>query len=185
MPTKAEKRKEVRQARHEEFERKKIRLVEQVELEKKAKMPPKAPSFGQELMRLDCTKEDRKGCWSWGEDRNWTNDYWNKTLGPFLAGYTAKTWAAIRAEKCGSEGKQKHVSYPVSSICKEARERLVELELDDFEHIFRFRMSGEGRVYGFVPHPTFQLLWLDNKHKVYPTNLQDRGKPRLKRKRKG
>lgn len=183
MPTRAERRKEIRQAKHEDFERKKIRLVEQVEHGKQAKMPPKTPSFGQELMKLDRTIEDREGRWSWGEARDWTDEYWDKTLGPFLAEYTAKTWAAIGAEKYGSKGKKRHVSYPVASICKEAQDRLRELKLDDFEHIFRFRMSGKGRVYGLRPHPTFQLLWLDKKHKVYPTNLQDRGKPRRKRNR--
>lgn len=185
MPNKAERRKEIRQARLEEFERKKICLVEQVQLEKKAKLPPKSLSPAQELMKLDRTIEDREGHWTWGEARDWTDDFWNKALGPFIIGYTSKTWGEIWAEKWGSKGKRKHVSYPTSSICKEAQDRLIELKLDDFEQIFRFRMTGEERVYGFVPHPTFQLLWFDKKHKVFPTNVQDKGKTKRKRNRKG
>lgn len=83
-----------------------------------------------------------------------------------------KTWADIEAEttvKAGDRTDKKHKTYDQSAICQEARQRLVELELDDQDRIFRFRMSNKRRLYGFIFGITFETVWYDAEHKICPS----------------
>ena len=53
-----------------------------------------------------------------------------------------------------------------------AYQRLVDLELDDFStDLFRFRLSGKERLYGFriEAEAMFYMLWYDPHHKIYPS----------------
>lgn len=53
---------------------------------------------------------------------------------------------------------------------KEARQRLVELEYDDEDHISRLRVTSRGRLYGFRRDARFYALWWDPEHKIYPSS---------------
>lgn len=175
--SKSERRKEIKQLRQIEFDRKKVILLNKFEVSKTIPPPrKKSISYNSQLMVLDRSCEDREGKWSWGASRNWTKDYWLKDFGPYLEGYTGKKWCEIKEEKWGTQGKPRNTHYPVDVICREAQKRLEKLQLDDFEMIFRFRKDALTRVYGFVVHPSFQLVWLDLKHKIYPVDIQQRGK---------
>lgn len=123
------------------------------------------------LVEFSSSNEDRKGQWSWGVDRNWHPNPGDEHVEAFVASYhQVKTWRDVMEEKSyGKNGvKKKHVSYPVSSITKEARDRLKAIEMDDYEEIFRFRMTNLERLYGFVVGATFITVWFDPTHKVYP-----------------
>lgn len=113
--------------------------------------------------------EDRKGRWSWGVNRDWGDKLSNSLIYPFLVGCERDTWGRLESLKAG--GNHRHMSYDVSQIRKEARDRLVELELDDQENIFRFRMTGAERLYGFIMGTSvFYTVWFDPTHDIYPTS---------------
>jgi hypothetical protein len=125
------------------------------------------------MMLYEKDLEDRNGSWSWGSERDWHPTPGNAAIYGYLDAYKNKTWAEIDAEMVGKKNAskkndQRNKSYPLSAICSEAFERIVHLELDDQETIFRFRMSGEERLYGFIFGITFKTVWYDELHLVCP-----------------
>jgi hypothetical protein len=84
-------------------------------------------------------------------------------LFPKLKAYESMTWGEIYKDK-----KRNH-SVSVGGIIKAARDRLRELKLDDTDELFRFRLSGAGRVWGIRDGRVFLLLWWDPDHAVWPT----------------
>ena len=77
-------------------------------------------------------------------------------------------------------------SHPIAvgGLCKEARDRLVEIEKDDFDELLSLRLSGDNRVwcvkFGHIVRP----LWWDADHQVYPVP-KDRGDRKKANRRKG
>jgi len=124
-----------------------------------------------------CDLEDREGFWSWGESRDWESLEWKEIIGPFLSGCKNKTWAEVEKESTGGKKRHyKHRSYDTGLIINEAYARLGELKLDDMDKIFRFRLDGKKRLYGFVIGHMFYLVWYDRLHKIYPVDIQNKGK---------
>jgi hypothetical protein len=119
------------------------------------------------LMVYTTDNEDRNGTWSWGVQRNWHPVPGNAHVYGYLNNYTNKTWNEIRAERWGYRQKKRHVGYDVSAICEEAKYRLLELELDEFTEIFRFRMTARQRLYGLIQGAYFLVLWYDPTHEIY------------------
>lgn len=122
-------------------------------------------------INFSSSQEDCEGRWSWGVDRDWHASAGGMRVQTFIASYdNVKIWREVLEEKSfGKSGvKKKHVSYPVSEIAKEAQDRLKEINMDDYEEIFRFRMTNLERLYGFVVGATFTTVWFDPTHKVYP-----------------
>ena len=112
---------------------------------------------------------DTEGNWSWGP-RSCLLDAWGDELEPFLDSYTCKTWLEIYQERTGGDGgrRQKHVGYEVHQVCDEAQYRLLELNRDDVDLLFRFRLTGPKRLYGVMQARVFFVLWWDPTHKIYP-----------------
>lgn len=127
---------------------------------------PRRPVF----MTYASGHEDREGVWSWKEKRDWGDEVWQSKLKPFLDIYHNQlTWPQIEGQTANN--RKRHVSYPPGTIVKEARDRLIELEKDDLEEfIFRFRMSGRVRLYGFRLEDIFYCLWFDRLHRICPSN---------------
>jgi hypothetical protein len=127
------------------------------------------------LVEMSSEKEDRADAWSWKVNRDWHPDPGNGYITAFTDGYhLKKTWSEVQAEKTTGKGgvtKLKHVYYPVSAIVSEARKRLAALKMDDYEDIFRFRMSNLERLYGFVVGATFIIVWYDPKHDICPAGV--------------
>lgn len=70
----------------------------------------------------------------------------------------------------GQQQHRLHHDQTVSSLCDDAqailsRPRYEELGGD----IFRFRLSGVERLWGFVIDGIFYAVWWDPNHRVYPT----------------
>lgn len=57
---------------------------------------------------------------------------------------------------------------PTERICKEARERLMDLNRDDIDELFELRLGATERVWGTMTGSVFNLLWWDPEHTVYP-----------------
>ena len=53
---------------------------------------------------------------------------------------------------------------------KEAAKRLTGLNLDSYDVLFSLTITGKQRVWGIMIEETdtFQLLWYDSQHEIYP-----------------
>ncbi len=78
-----------------------------------------------------------------------------------LSQFESMTWHEI-------EGGKHHFSA-VSSLSKEAKNRLTFLKQDDIDELFSLRLTGTQRVWGIRVGPVFKILWWDPKHLVYPS----------------
>ena len=89
----------------------------------------------------------------------------------FLLNMEKKSWSEIQSETTGSTNRhKKHHDMDVSEIVKEAQYRLTIINLDEFDVIFRFRLSGLKRLWGFRILSTFKIVWYDPTHKIYPVD---------------
>lgn len=88
---------------------------------------------------------------------------WEEIL-PKLKSYESMTWGEIY------KNKDYNHSVSVSNLIKKARDRLVTLNLDDQEQLFRFRLKGKSRVWGIRQGRVFLLLWWDPEHEICPSN---------------
>lgn len=84
------------------------------------------------------------------------------------------TWREIEAQQTGEAGKRhrKHHSQPVASFGSEAQEDFQKRGLGEIfgDEMFRFRLSGEKRLWGFRRERVFHAVWWDPNHKVYPSD---------------
>jgi hypothetical protein len=120
------------------------------------------PSFS--FQWADHTYTD--GSWSW------FNDSEAAEVLKFLADVSRSTWNEIKTQTTGGKNRRKkHHDQPVDGLCKEAQDRLSALHLDEIfpGEIFRFRLGGTKRLWGFVVEGVFYVIWWDRDHKVYPT----------------
>src|SRR5262249_11744580 len=151
---------------------KSARLVARI----KAEMPePKAIRLGANPasiynMPMTWTVEDadRQGDWSWGP-RDWDKEHWNNILAPKLVQFQTMLWREIEAAVTDS-GHRMHHSMPVDAICDESQARLIELEKAESDDIYRFRLGNKRRLWGFRIVNSFEVLWYDPLHKIYPTD---------------
>jgi hypothetical protein len=81
------------------------------------------------------------------------------------------TWREVRAQQTGGNQRRgaKHKYIPVSSLCPQAQKRIVELKLDDFDALFRFRLGNLERRWGVERDGVFYPVWWDPQHKVCPS----------------
>lgn len=108
------------------------------------------------------------GCeWAWGPELS----IWKDVL-HYLADFSAKTWAEIEAERTGGRNRhRKHHSMDIVKLPSMAQARLLAHMGDDApDSLFRFRLSGKGRLWGIRDGAIFHVLWYDPLHRVYPTD---------------
>lgn len=104
------------------------------------------------------------GEWGWSK----LTDSDSKSLLELLREMARLTWTEVRSQV--ADGHKRHHLQSVGMICKAAQDRLVELKIDDINNeIFRFRLSGRKRLWGFVDRGIFHIVWWDPDHKIYPT----------------
>jgi len=79
-----------------------------------------------------------------------------------LHDFDSMTWIDI-------SGKQHHYLSP-SSLSKEAKQRLEELELDDeIDNLFSFHLKGKSRIIAIKHANIAKLFWFDPEHQVAPS----------------
>lgn len=138
-----------------------------VDVKKRPKSQEKGSIYDFQ-MRWRCEKANRDGIWSWGDPRNWSQDEWDTKILPSFKEWGMLRWREICSQPTGNRGKMHH-EHEFHSIAKEAQERWFERDLDEFaDQIFRFRLSGKWRVWGFTLQHIFFIVWLDRMHKIYP-----------------
>jgi hypothetical protein len=114
-------------------------------------------------------KADLSGSWSWGEDRKWSPEEWDNIIHPPLLEFSKLTWQEI--DRFSSDtGHKMHHSHEVGDLIDEAQDRWRDLELEQYDSVFRFRMGGQKRrAWGFVVQAHFHFVWWDREHSIYPT----------------
>jgi hypothetical protein len=120
------------------------------------------------IWRLSLLDRDHNGSWSWKVDE--------PTLAfiiDFLIQMEKLTWKQIRTQGAAYVDKirARHHSQAVDTLCKEAQDRLVELGLDQWDELFRFRVDQLGRLWGVLSKESprvFYPIWWDPDHRVYP-----------------
>lgn len=114
------------------------------------------------------TKADREDSWSWGEPRDWQQDEWDEVIHPPLQHFAALTWQEV--DQFSSEtGHKMHHGHEITDLREEAQNRWQALDLDQYDSVFRFRLGGTRRVWGFVVQAHFHAVWWDRYHNIYPT----------------
>lgn len=94
------------------------------------------------------------------------------TLWAFLCEMANLSWGEIVGQTTGGLNRhKKHHSQDVATLVQEAQDDFNKRELwDTFgDEMFRFRLSGVRRLWGFRVDRTFHVVWWDPEHKVYPT----------------
>lgn len=102
---------------------------------------------------------DFDGAWGWATVG--IRDFFRDIL-PKLHDFESMTWAQI-------EGPKKSHFIRTDKLCKAARDRLVELELDDVGELFSLRITGRKRIWGMRTGKRLNLLWWDPEHQVCPS----------------
>ncbi|WP_157602430.1 hypothetical protein [Sphingomonas sp. PR090111-T3T-6A] len=90
--------------------------------------------------------------------------------------FEGKNWSEITAS--GSH------AIPVARLCKEAQDRLVDIERDDLDELMSLRLTGPNRVWCVRTGHIMRVFWWDADHKVYPTPIDKADRKKIKR-RKG
>lgn len=134
---------------------------------KQAKSLKDGARFGYEMTW--CARHaDLDDGWSWGEERQWTEQEWTHEIKATLDQLEARDWSEL--QNMGSDaGHLMHHDQEVSSLCEEAQERWVKLELDEFDISFRFRMGNLKRAWGVELQGHFYLVWYERNHMISPT----------------
>ena len=102
----------------------------------------------------------------WGRNRIADGHLWDALFAK-LKHYETMTWGEILKDK------QHNHSVSVSSLTKEARERLAHMKQDDIDSVFRLRLTGKQRVWGIRDRHVLRLLWWDPEHEICPSALKN------------
>lgn len=81
-------------------------------------------------------------------------------------------WREVQSQNTGgAKGGLRNKAIPVENLSSEAQNRLVALNLDDVDELFRFRLGNLERLWGIrLGDPwVFYPLWWDPNHQVCPS----------------
>ncbi len=107
---------------------------------------------------------DHDGKWGW--KGLCQNLFWEDIF-PKLKDFESMTWHEIIAATKKSRGNLHH-SIPKTSLHKDARDRLEQLNQDDIDKLFSLRLQGAHRIFGIKDGRVLKLLWFDPNHEVCP-----------------
>ncbi len=126
------------------------------------------------LWRLSLLDRHHNGTWSWNHVDAPTLD----RILAFLQEMERLSWKEIRAQLTGNLRRRgaKHKYIPVDHLCADAQNRFRDLELDEFDQVFRFRLSGPERLWGVMSDEiprVFYPIWWDPHHRICPGKDKD------------
>lgn len=114
------------------------------------------------------TKGDQDGQWSWGEQRAWQPHEWTGVIHPAFQHFAGLTWGEVDA--LSSDGGHKmHHGHELGDLIPEVQHRWAELKLGEYDSVFRFRLGGTRRAWGYILQAHFFMVWWDRDHSFYPT----------------
>lgn len=114
-------------------------------------------------------KADRTDDWSWGEAREWSQEEWLSIIHPTFKQFEQLTWQEVD-QFSSDTGHKMHHGHEVGDLIAEAQDRWRELNLEEYDSVFRFRLGGQKRrAWGFIVQAHFHFVWWDREHSIYPT----------------
>jgi hypothetical protein len=119
------------------------------------------------LMTYCVSRKDHDNEWSWAEPRAWSAAEWMDDIEPPLEHFSGLTWGEIDRLASGASHKMHH-SHEIGQLIEEAKQRWISLGLEQFDTVFRFRMTGTKRAWGYVVQAHFHMVWWDRHHSIYP-----------------
>lgn len=96
-----------------------------------------------------------------------TRDFSFSVIANYFCDCEKRTWADIERNH-----KRDH-SIEISKLAKFARERLVEIQQDDIDHLWSIHVNGLFRIWGIRDHSLLKVIWLDPNHKICPSNKRN------------
>jgi hypothetical protein len=91
----------------------------------------------------------------------------------FLCEMAKLRWSEIERQQTGGKNRhRKHHSYDVGALCPDAQASFGRAGYGETfgETIFRFRLAGTKRLWGFRDGRTFHVAWWDRDHQVSPAD---------------
>ena len=119
--------------------------------------PPEHGGWDDYKPALSVLELDMDGPFGWSKIRP-------DSLGPVLGklqDFERRTWS----ETLRQARKQNH-AVSIDKLCKQARDRLAERKLDDFDDLISLRLSSVERVWLIRAEHVALVLWWDPEHKV-------------------
>lgn len=114
------------------------------------------------------TKADQEDEWSWGEKRAWEQAEWDDVINPPFDEFAKLTWREVDTHS-SDKGHKMHHGHEISDLLQEAQQRWKNLDYEQYDTVFRFRIGNTGRVWGFILQAHFHIVWWDRYHNIYPT----------------
>ncbi|THF48907.1 hypothetical protein [Allorhizobium terrae] len=115
------------------------------------------------------TKSDVADSWYWGEARQWSSAEWAGEIHPFFTEFEKLTWGEVDTFSSES-GHKMHHTHEIKDLVGEAQARWKEINLEEFDVLFRFRLGGTKRVWGYIVQSHFYFVWWDRVHRIYPVD---------------
>lgn len=120
-------------------------------------------SYMQCRMTWCVTKTDVEGAWSWGQQRQWSEQDYQSHIVVTLANLTQLTWFEI--SQMYADGRKRHHAQALSTVELEAQHRWSQLDMAT-DDLFRFRLTGRQRAWGYRENAHFFMVWYDPEHKI-------------------
>lgn len=112
----------------------------------------------------------------------------SKELIEFACKMAGQSWRDIEQMSTGGKKRRPlHHDQAVNSIEACAKRDLNRRDLADIigdRHLFRFRLGGEKRLWGFRSGQVFHVIWLDREHGVYKLDEEKPLRARKERRKK-
>lgn len=127
----------------------------------KKQVPPQklGPTFRGRPMSWRFNAADRNGPFAWS---NLADGDAHKEVIETLASLETMTEGDLGAKGCH------FIETP--TLCKEARDRLAEIQLDDLDELYSIRITGRTRIFCVHREDVLSVLWYDPDHAVCPSN---------------
>ncbi|EHH1221461.1 hypothetical protein V9789_003448 [Vibrio vulnificus] len=140
--------------------------LEDLDVPKQPKTNVNGSRFGYQ-MTWCARKADLTGQWVWGEERNWSEQEWTNVICATMNSLQGADWSEIQ-KMTSDKGHLMHHEHDISDLCDAAVERWIELELEQFDTPFRFRLGNKKRAWGIELQGHFYMIWYEREHKIYP-----------------
>jgi hypothetical protein len=88
---------------------------------------------------------------------------WRRVL-QSLESFEGLTWSQIKEAAGGRRRGTNHHSIRINDLSKAARDRIIELRLDQYDKVFSLRLTNTLRIYGIRDERVMRLLWYDPYH---------------------
>ena len=137
---------------------KRVKFQKEPNPQKKIKIASPPPEYKGGILAWRFNAVDKGGPFAWS---NLTCSDMHKNVIENLADFETMDQVALQERGCHD--------IAIGNLCEKARERLLELNLDDLDDLFSLRLDGKKRVF-CIRRPTYmRVLWWDPEHAVCPS----------------